>query len=135
MTSKRLRFDVVMTLSLHHVPVGQKRIYVRMLKKQFDHSGTEIEIFQDENFVPMWFFASITSQVIISRHIHDGMTMLDKPQVWVSVFMSSTRRIPTTCAISVLLDENERYFYFIWVNYVCQGLNKYEKISIHIVSH
>ena len=138
MTSKRLRFDVVMTLSLRHVPVGQKRIYVRMLKKQFDHSGTEIEIFQDENlinFVPMWFLASITSQVIISRHTHDGMTMLDKPQVWVNVFMSSTRRIPTTCAISVLLDENELYFYFIWVNSVCQGLNKYEKISIHIVSH
>ena len=49
-----------MTLSLHRVPVGQKRIYVRMLKKQFDHSGTEIEIFQDENFIPMWFLVSIT---------------------------------------------------------------------------
>ena len=33
MTSKRLRFDVVMTLSLRRVLVGQKRIDVRMLKK------------------------------------------------------------------------------------------------------
>ena len=30
MTSKRLRFDVVMTLSLRRVLVGQKRIDVRM---------------------------------------------------------------------------------------------------------
>ena len=33
MTSKQLRFDVVMTLSLRRVLVGQKRIDVRMLKK------------------------------------------------------------------------------------------------------
>ena len=55
------------------------------------------------------------------------MKMLDKLQVWENVFLSSTRRIPTTCAISVLIDENEIYFYFIQVNSVCQGLNKYEK--------
>ena len=216
MTSKRLRFDVVMTLSLRHVPVGQKHIDVRMLKKQFDHwfwywdwniprwkfhtnvvpckhhqglysqSGKtsyrkiswslEAARFGFKLFQLLWNLAGTSAallprclsnfrvirplqhpisrlwdftrfggktyyrlvneaQVIISRHIHDGMTMLDKPQVWVNVFLSATRRIPTTCAISVLLDENELYFYFIRVNSVCQGLNKYEKNSIHIVSH
>ena len=61
--------------------------------------------------------------------------MLDKPQVWVNILLPSTRRIPTTCATSVLLDENEICFYLIQVNSVCQGLNKYGKISIHIISH
>ena len=75
MTSKRLRFDVVMTLSLRRVLVGQKRFDVRMLKKkQFDHSGTEIEIFQDENFIPIWFLASITRSSLA-----DTWYMLDKP--------------------------------------------------------
>ena len=74
MTSKRLRFDVVMTLSLRRVLVGQKRIDVRVLKKQFDHSGTEIEIFQDENFIPIWFLASITRSSLA-----DTLYMLDKP--------------------------------------------------------
>ena len=40
-----------------------------------------------------------------------------------------------TYATSVLLDENEICFYLIQVNSVCQGLNKYGKISIHIISH
>ena len=92
------------------------------IKIQFDHSGTEIEIFQDENFKPMWLIVSIT------RSSSDtSMTMLDKPQIWVNVFLSSTRRIPTTRAICILLDKNKICFYFIKVYSVCQGLNKYGK--------
>ena len=90
--------------------------------------------------IPRWKFHSNVvpckhHQVIISRHIHGCMVMLEKTHVWVNIFLSSTRRIPTTCAISVLLDENEICFYFIQVNSGGQGLNKYGKIPIHIISN
>ena len=69
--------------------------------------------------IPRWKFHTGVAfckhhQVISSRHVHDGMTISDKPQVWINVFLSSTGRIPTTCAISVLLDENEICFYVFY---------------------
>ena len=61
--------------------------------------------------IPRWKFHTGVAfckhhQVIRSRHVHGGMTMLDKPQVWINVFLSSTGRIPTTCAITT---EAQRY--------------------------
>ena len=55
----------------------QKRIYVHMLNKQLHHSGTEIEILQDESFIPVLLFASITRSSAV-----DTSTMVR--QYWIN---------------------------------------------------
>ena len=105
----------------------QKRIYIRMLKKQLDHSGTEIEIFQYENVIPVWLFASITN-----RHVHDGMTILDKPQVCLPREESP---LPAPPYQSCQMKMKYVFMSFIKINYVCQGLNKYGTFSMHFVSY
>ena len=70
MTSKQRRFDVVMTLSLRRVPVGQKCINVRILKTIWSFW------YWDWN-IPRWIFhtnvAHCKHHQVIIRHIHDNV--------------------------------------------------------------